>query len=156
MRRAIAILFLATAALAPACETEDPVGSGAAPTPCAPGARRVVFRLDGSTDVVRCVEIDTLLAANSPSCTLMVWSTPNNKRHDEGIRYEVSAADTTSPCGTAFFFAVVRNSAGGYTYFDGKVRRGFGAGSGPFATGVYEIINYQQALVGIGYFEFWE
>jgi hypothetical protein len=156
MRRTIAMLLLAAAMAVPACDRDDPVSTASIQKPCAPGQRRVLFRLDNRTDISRCVQVDTLLAATSPSCTLMVWIAPNNHRYDEWLRYEVSATDTTAPCGTAYFFAVVQNSAGGYTYFDGQVRRSFGTGAGPFATGVYEISNYQQTLVGIGYFEFWE
>ncbi|MDH4037123.1 MAG: hypothetical protein OEV86_06485 [Candidatus Krumholzibacteria bacterium] len=141
--------------MASGCES-DPVDGAAPLSRCDDGLRRVIFRLDTGADVVRCVEIDTALASSSPDCTVMVWTAPANRRHDEGLRYEVSALDSTTPCGSEFFFAVVQNSAGGYTYFDGQVRRGFDTGSGPFATGVYEVINYQQTLVGIGHFEFWE
>lgn len=123
---------------------------------CPAGQRRVTFQLDGGGQVTRCVQLDTLVAATTPACTTVVWTAPRNQRHDEGFRFEASASDGASPCGNGHFFGVVQNSVGGYTYFDGITRRGFDAGSGPFATGVYEIINYQQTLVGIGYFEFWE
>jgi hypothetical protein len=112
--------------------------------------------MDGAVDVVRCVELDTLVASSSETCSVAVWTAPHNQRHDERIRYEVDATDTTSPCGTAFFFAVVQNAVGGYTYFDGVMRRSFDSGSGPLATGVYEVLNGQQHIVGIGHFEFWE
>lgn len=155
MRGLIAAMALLTAVALAACE-DDPAASAFAEVTCPPGQRRVVFRLDGAADVVRCVEPDTLLASPTPACTLVSWTAPANGRHDEGFRYEASAADTASPCGTAFFFAVTQNSVGGYTYYDGLVQRAFDGGGGPFATGVYEVLNGQQTLVAIGHFEFWE
>ena len=153
--RCLLLVFL-TAVLALAACDDDPVQQNATLPDCPAGQRRVVFRLDGGLDVTRCAEFDTLIASDSLSCTVAVWSAPANRRHDEGFRFEVSAADTTSPCGRAYFFGVTQNSVGGYTFFDGLVRRPFDSGIGPFATGTYEIINYQQTLVGIGHFEFWE
>ena len=155
MRKSAPALLLALAVAAAAC-AEDPVDSSRVDTSCPAGQRRVYFQLDGAAVMTRCVELDTLVAAPSPTCTVAVWTSPQNRRHDESFRYEASAADTDTPCGTAYFFAVMQNSSGGYTYFDGVVRRSFDAGSGPFATGAYEVLNGQQTLVGIGHFEFWE
>jgi hypothetical protein len=154
--RLVWAVFVAGVALAPACEGDPMQESAPTLADCPPGQRRVVFRLDGGLDVTRCVQFDTLVASPSPSCAVVVWTAPHNRRHDEGFRFEANAADSAEPCGRAYFFAVVQNSVGGYTYFDGLVRRNFDDGDGPFATGVYEIINYQQTLVGIGNFEFWE
>ena len=155
MRTTIPLLFLAVAVATTACE-DDPVDSGRVAEPCTDGERQVVFKLDGASDVIRCVQLDTLLASSSPACTVVVWTAPRNQRQDEGFRYEASAGDPGQPCGTGAFFAVMQNSSGGYTYFDGLVRRDFDSGSGPFAAGVYEVLNGQQTLVGIGQFEFWE
>lgn len=148
-------LLLMTLCLATACNRETT--SAIAPeSDCPGGERRVTYRLDGGTEISRCVEFDTLLASAGPDCAVAVWTAPDSQHHAEFFRFETDAGDSTSVCGGRFFFGITQNSAGGYTYFDGLVARSFGSGSGPFATGTYEAINYEQRLVAIGHFEFWE
>jgi len=152
VHRAILLMML----LVPTACDRETTGAVAPGSDCPAGERRVTFRLDGGADITRCVEFDTLLAASGPDCAVAVWTAPRNQRHDEFFRFEADATDSTSACGGRFFFGVTQNSSGGYTYFDGLVTRDFGSGGGPFATGTYEVINYQQQLIAIGHFEFWE
>ncbi len=154
IRRVLLIMVVIMAAAG--CGDDDPVDTGIVPPACSAGQRRVLFRMLGAADVARCVEFDTLVAGTAPECSVVVWTAPANGRHDEGFRYEGTAGATNTACGTGYFFGVTQNSVGGYTFFDGIVRRPFDSGPGPFATGTYEVINYQQTLVDIGHFEFWE
>ena len=152
---ASASILLAGALLTLACDHET-APTVAPVSDCPVGERRVTFRLDGGEEVTRCVVFDTLIAGGTPQCALAIWTAPRNQRHDEGFRFETDPSDSTSSCNGNFFFGVTQNSAGGYTYFDGIVLRPFGSGAGPFATGTYQVINYQQVMVRIGHFEFWE
>jgi hypothetical protein len=156
MKRAIQMFgFGLLAVFATACD-ESPIEDATSVSNCPEAERRVFFVLAGYKNSSRCVSFDTLRTGPTDSCQVAVWRAHANNRNDEFFSYEGDTTGVEIPCGTRYFFAVLQNDQGGYTYFDGITERSFDQGAGPFATGTYEVINRQSTIVGIGHFEFWE
>jgi len=139
--------------VASACE-EDEVIPKVPESTCATGQREVVFVLDGSSPLIQCAVFDTLRAVE-PGCTLVVYTIVDGNPSDTFFRYEGLAGDTGAPCGGKYFFAVAKHEQGHY-FFDGLTRRRFDAGTGPFASGSFEVLDDQTTLIDAGTFDFFE